>query len=202
MSRRRLPKTATNNLSGRTSIPTPSDQRSCCPSETSPSSAISWLVARMLTKAFPMLCLHLTGSTAGACPVGIGFATSASGNGFALKTGGGVDWNHGRWGIRILEVDYVHTSTRVSETEDDCRTCGVNQMQHPRQRLGIVGGRADQPRRQEDPAAASESPPVANCSLDKSSVFAASNDTVAITATASDHDDVRSPTPGRQPAEA
>lgn len=30
------------------------------------------------------------------------------GSGFAFKTGGGVDWNHGRWGIRILEVDYVH----------------------------------------------------------------------------------------------
>ncbi len=31
-----------------------------------------------------------------------------SGSGFAFKTGGGADWNHGRWGIRILEVDYVH----------------------------------------------------------------------------------------------
>ena len=29
-------------------------------------------------------------------------------NGFAAKVGGGVDWNHKRWGIRILEVDYVH----------------------------------------------------------------------------------------------
>jgi len=34
--------------------------------------------------------------------------TKQAGSGFAFKTGGGVDWNHGRWGIRILEVDYVH----------------------------------------------------------------------------------------------
>jgi hypothetical protein len=31
------------------------------------------------------------------------------GSGFAFKTGGGVDWNHARWGIRILEVDYIHS---------------------------------------------------------------------------------------------
>lgn len=30
------------------------------------------------------------------------------GTGLAFMTGGGVDWNHGRWGIRVLEVDYVH----------------------------------------------------------------------------------------------
>lgn len=30
------------------------------------------------------------------------------GTGLSFMTGGGVDWNHGRWGIRILEVDYVH----------------------------------------------------------------------------------------------
>jgi hypothetical protein len=30
------------------------------------------------------------------------------GTGLAFMTGGGMDWNHGRWGIRILEVDYIH----------------------------------------------------------------------------------------------
>jgi hypothetical protein len=32
---------------------------------------------------------------------------SAHGTGFGFVTGGGVDWFHGHWGIRILEVDYV-----------------------------------------------------------------------------------------------
>lgn len=33
---------------------------------------------------------------------------TSSGSGFAFKTGGGVDWSHGIFGIRILEVDYLH----------------------------------------------------------------------------------------------
>ena len=44
------------------------------------------------------------------------FTSSSHGNGFAFKTGAGADWNHGLWGIRILEVDYVHASTYVTET--------------------------------------------------------------------------------------
>lgn len=36
------------------------------------------------------------------------------GNGFAAKFGGGVDWNHRRWGIRILEVDYTHGQVYTS----------------------------------------------------------------------------------------
>ena len=34
--------------------------------------------------------------------------TAGRGTGFAFQTGGGLDWYHGHWGIRILEVDYVH----------------------------------------------------------------------------------------------
>ena len=46
--------------------------------------------------------------------------SDAHGNGFAFKTGAGVDWNHGRWGIRILEVDYVHANTFVTELCGGC----------------------------------------------------------------------------------
>jgi hypothetical protein len=41
------------------------------------------------------------------------------GNGFAFKAGGGVDWNHGRWGLRVLELDYVRISSKVTETENE-----------------------------------------------------------------------------------
>ena len=40
--------------------------------------------------------------------------SNAHGTGMAFKTGGGVDWNHGRWGIRILEVDYIHSSVNAT----------------------------------------------------------------------------------------
>jgi hypothetical protein len=39
-----------------------------------------------------------------------------SGNGLAFKVGGGVDWNHGAWGIRLLELDYVRTQLNISGT--------------------------------------------------------------------------------------
>jgi hypothetical protein len=39
-----------------------------------------------------------------------------TGSGMAVKTGGGVDWNHGHWGIRILELDYVHSQVFLNET--------------------------------------------------------------------------------------
>ena len=42
------------------------------------------------------------------------------GNGMAFKTGGGVDWNHGRWGIRILEVDYGRNQVNATETCSGC----------------------------------------------------------------------------------
>ncbi len=45
---------------------------------------------------------------------------SSRGNGFAFKTGGGVDWNHGFWGIRILEVDYIHGDLLLHETCTGC----------------------------------------------------------------------------------
>jgi hypothetical protein len=45
-----------------------------------------------------------------------------SSNGMAFKTGGGVDWNHGHWGIRILEVDYSHNQIYGTTTET-CSDC-------------------------------------------------------------------------------
>jgi hypothetical protein len=49
-------------------------------------------------------------------------SSSAKGgaNGMAFKTGGGVDWNHGRWGVRILEVDYVHSQISGTITCTGC----------------------------------------------------------------------------------
>lgn len=40
----------------------------------------------------------------------------AKGNGLAFKTGGGLDWNHGKWGVRVLEVDYIHNTIPVTES--------------------------------------------------------------------------------------
>ncbi len=68
-------------------------------------------------ESFTVKCLQSAGSES-SC-----FTTSTSGahgNGFAFKTGGGVDWNHGRLGVRILEVDYLHASTFVTELCGGC----------------------------------------------------------------------------------
>lgn len=46
------------------------------------------------------------------------------GTGFGMELGGGVDWNHGRWGVRILEADYVHASTSGPFT---CGTCNYTE---------------------------------------------------------------------------
>jgi opacity protein-like surface antigen len=68
-------------------------------------------------------CLPETGET-GSCvddPGPVTEDTSGSkGTGFAYKVGGGVDWNHGAWGIRILEVDFVHVedTTTIKETDE------------------------------------------------------------------------------------
>lgn len=51
---------------------------------------------------------------------------SARGSGFAFKTGGGVDWNHGRWGVRILKVDLVHASTFATEVCAGCTPYSFN----------------------------------------------------------------------------
>jgi hypothetical protein len=62
-------------------------------------------------------CLQSTGSES-TC-----FTTDTSdahGNGFAFKTGGGVDWSHGRLGVRILEVDYIHAATFVTKICGGC----------------------------------------------------------------------------------
>jgi len=46
---------------------------------------------------------------------------SIGGRGFAFATGGGVDWFHGTWGIRILEMDLVRTTSITSTS-----SCGTN----------------------------------------------------------------------------
>jgi opacity protein-like surface antigen len=50
------------------------------------------------------------------------YTSSTKGNGFAFKTGGGVDWNHGIWGIRFLEVDYVRAEINSTENQT-CSEC-------------------------------------------------------------------------------
>jgi hypothetical protein len=61
-------------------------------------------------------CIQATSGPTCGTPSG----SSARGTGFAYKTGAGVDWNHGHWGIRILEVDYVHPSIFVTESNTCC----------------------------------------------------------------------------------
>jgi hypothetical protein len=51
-----------------------------------------------------------------------GASSSASGSGFAFVTGGGLDWFRGTWGIRILEVDFVRTSS-ITMTSSCGGTC-------------------------------------------------------------------------------
>lgn len=57
-----------------------------------------------LNQTFTEKCTPAPGNTCGTTNFGI----TQKGSGLAFMTGGGVDWNHGHWGIRILEVDYVH----------------------------------------------------------------------------------------------
>lgn len=63
-------------------------------------------------QAFTDACVPATGSTCSGTPDIANF----KGTGMAFKTGAGLDWNHGRWGLRILEVDYVHSSIAASGT--------------------------------------------------------------------------------------
>jgi hypothetical protein len=59
-------------------------------------------------------CLQSAGSESGCFTTSTSHATS---NGFAVKTGGGVDWNHGRWGIQILEVNFIRSEMQITETD-------------------------------------------------------------------------------------
>jgi hypothetical protein len=43
------------------------------------------------------------------CGTPVYYNANAKGTGMAVKTGGGIDWNHGHMGVRILEVDFVHS---------------------------------------------------------------------------------------------
>ncbi len=67
-------------------------------------------------------CAPATGEDEETCSSDYPYNYSSHGNGFAFKTGGGVDWNHGSWGVRILEVDYVRTEVYATETQS-CTGC-------------------------------------------------------------------------------
>ncbi|MGO9642145.1 MAG: outer membrane beta-barrel protein [Candidatus Acidiferrales bacterium] len=68
-------------------------------------------------------CIPETGGSGSSCSESdYPYHYGSHGNGFAFKTGGGVDWNHGHWGVRILEVDYVHAEVSATET-DTCPEC-------------------------------------------------------------------------------
>jgi len=60
------------------------------------------------------------------CGYNYPYQYSTRGNGFAFKTGGGVDWDHGRWGVRVLEVDYVRTEVYGTETQTCANCTGVS----------------------------------------------------------------------------
>lgn len=76
-------------------------------------------------EAFKETCIQSSGSDVGTCPTAPYYTDIAHGNGFAFKTGGGVDWNHGRWGIRILEVDYIRNDLVATEPAT-CSSCTTN----------------------------------------------------------------------------
>ena len=42
------------------------------------------------------------------------------GTGFGMKVGGGVDWHRGHWGIRILELNYIHGDGQGTFTCSGC----------------------------------------------------------------------------------
>jgi hypothetical protein len=63
-------------------------------------------------QAFNEVCVPATGSTCSGTPNTANF----KGTGMAFKTGAGLDWNRGRWGIRVLEVDYIHSSVWATGT--------------------------------------------------------------------------------------
>ncbi len=71
-------------------------------------------------------CTSATGSESETCSSENYYTAKARGNGMAFKTGAGVDWNHHRWGIRILEVDYVHASASFTGTEG-CSGCSTTE---------------------------------------------------------------------------
>jgi hypothetical protein len=53
------------------------------------------------------------------------YGETAKGTIFGLEVGGGVDWVRKHWGIRLLEVDYVHgTGTLNGRCEIDCSDGG------------------------------------------------------------------------------
>lgn len=50
------------------------------------------------------------------------FSNTAKGTGFGLKVGGGVDWVHGHWGVRFLQIDYLYGNASPSGTQTNTNT--------------------------------------------------------------------------------
>lgn len=64
------------------------------------------------------VCIPATGESEGCFSTSAAHATATA---FAVKVGGGVDWNHGRWGVQLLEVNYIRSEMQINET--DCTGC-------------------------------------------------------------------------------
>jgi len=64
--------------------------------------------ANHIHEGYTETCTNATGEEEETCGSYWPENSGSKGYGFAFKTGAGVDYNHGLWGIRILEVDYVH----------------------------------------------------------------------------------------------
>lgn len=112
----------------------------------------------------------------------------AMNTGFSAAVGGGVDYMFtSRWGWRIVQADYLFSDMNLCEVGDEACHGSVNNFRLSTGLLVHLGAKPPKPA----PAAAApppNRPPVATCSIDRNSVFAASNDVVAINTTASDPD--------------
>jgi hypothetical protein len=65
-----------------------------------------------ISETYSQTCTVPTGSDNDNCSLNV---DKIYGTGFTFKTGGGLDWNHGAWGLRILEVDYLHSDLPVKD---------------------------------------------------------------------------------------
>jgi outer membrane protein OmpA-like peptidoglycan-associated protein len=129
---------------------------------------------RMFDRFVPFAEFLLGGAHAGSQMTGTSSQTS-----FALAAGGGVDIvlsNHVAW--RFAEIDYLMTNFSGSSVAGDARQDNL------RLGTGIVL-RFGLPKAAPPPV---NHPPVAACSASPTSVFAGSNDTVAVHVNASDPD--------------
>jgi outer membrane protein OmpA-like peptidoglycan-associated protein len=114
----------------------------------------------------------------GAAHTDRGFTGDASRNGFALAAGGGVDVVLAKWfAWRFAQIDYVMTNFNGSSVNPKAEQNNVRFGTGAVFRFGIP-----------NPPPPPNHPPVAACSANPTSVYAGSNDAVAIHVNASDPD--------------